>query len=97
MTDTEKRIAEIKARCDAATCGPWSWGPEHVFLFDPGNIMIADYDQDLGHVGIRLRGYGPEKAGKRPKGSQTANGDFIANSREDVPFSCPTLMPSPHR
>lgn len=71
MSADAKRLAEIKARCEAATPGPWVMrrphdeDEDHEHIDGPDGSPIA-----MGHVG--------EDIG--------ADAEFIANAREDVPF-----------
>ena len=74
------RLDEIRARCDAATDGPWKWGgPAH------GNDGNLPHLRDL--HGNDLCDFGSAGAyidyGTPPSAEDAA---FIAHSREDVPW-----------
>lgn len=71
----EKRIAEIKARAEAATPAPWKMVPRAALPFLPTRDHVADVD-----------GHEVQPARDGILGDQTADADFIAHAREDVPF-----------
>ena len=79
--DTD-RIAEIKARCEAATRGPWEWNPEN---FKGGWSGITGKDGvDVlfpNHCNDGDDGYAWFEDIPNNK-----DADFIANAREDIPF-----------
>jgi hypothetical protein len=70
-------LTEIRARCDAARPGPWK-------------AIIEGRDQDGGSSFIMI---GPENARDEDlhlsgydRAVPTADYDFIANAREDIPY-----------
>ncbi len=78
---TPERLAEIKARCEAATDGPW---------LDRGNCLegqIEGYHLDFAQ--ITTVGFDSEIAlissDQLATEQQVANGDFIAHARQDLP------------
>lgn len=80
---TKIDLDEIEARALAATPGPWSVCPMDMYIFGGDGHMVASNcpTEDAWQV----RGFGAEKAGQRPEGSQDANAAFIASAREDIP------------
>ena len=81
MTDQERIIA-IQARCDAAEKGPWVYGDygQFVFLSDGGS-MVAQM-RGWGRLTANPGHMPPDKAAAQ----QDANGQFLANAREDIPW-----------
>ena len=73
---TPERIAEIRARVEAATPGPWAWCPYKMYLL-ADNAMVCDSGEPE-EPGVRMRG-----AGARLPINQ--NADFIAHARQDIP------------
>ncbi len=66
------RIAEIEARCAAATLGPWDWSGGHTE--DP-------------RVGFAVHGHVSWDQFGMPDGSyKMVDADFIAHARDDVPW-----------
>ncbi len=78
MTDHTDRLAQIRARAEAATPGPWE--PANIFDYDPHTKRSVP----LGTVYA-----GTKKVARalfvRPN-SQFADADFIAQSRHDIPY-----------
>jgi len=76
----EKRINEIRARCEAATPGPWWWpsGVEALLVEKRGYYG----DETVGHIDheIIMGGYGGQHHHVKRKDAQ-----FIAHARQDVP------------
>lgn len=73
---TQERIAEIRARADAATPGPWTTQKPFVPLgegFAPGMIIAA--------VGPKQGIYADPPSGSFPESDRK----FIANARSDIP------------
>lgn len=83
---SENRLAEIKARCEAATPGPWDWD-----VVDDAHMLLGTKGLEAFEgavLGVRrceaCRKQSPERS---PCGwPNRANGDFIAAAREDVPY-----------
>ena len=63
----EERIAEIKARCEAATPGAWSNFDGWLIHTQPDISKGVPHEKAIGTV-------------------RKINADFIAHSREDIPF-----------
>lgn len=78
---SDKDLTEMKARCDAATPGPWYpdssnyqmyvWGPQSQMILDTGG------EREEEHL-IRMRGVGACLPLEK-------NGEFIAHARIDLP------------
>lgn len=94
MTVTE-RLAEIRARAEAATDGPWGHWPEagdiEVFKADPAHPNTPGMSPTGGeHILASIRprlGWGGEiyeRTGRRPGGDEP-DAEFIAHARTDVP------------
>lgn len=69
---TEEELLEIRARCDAATSGPWVAhieGRDHT----SGSDFIMRGSGESRHDDLEL------------SGATTADFDFIAHARQDVP------------
>lgn len=88
MTD---RIAEIKARCEAATPGPWETANKSVRVAGSqqeaswGKYAPNGYD---GGICNCLGGNSYRATKNSPVNVQArANADFIAHSREDLPWA----------
>jgi len=64
----------IKARCEAATPGPWVWhiGGDHDWLGPEDGLAILDDGSAAGEYQQVIAGDSPD-------------GEFIAHAREDVP------------
>ena len=69
------RIEEIKARCEAATPGPWEADYNTPF----SNDFVGIYEETEGYI---------IKAEDEDEGDSTRPNDaaFIANAREDIPY-----------
>ncbi len=87
MTDTDKRIAEITARANAATEGPWEWSQcyeldtLHWSLESPASKevrSVIDYTLVLVHDRPESMTHNPANA--------NPNWQFIAHAREDIPY-----------
>lgn len=83
MTPAEKRTAEITARLEAASDGPW-----HVGGIAYNNVILARQDEPDASVGYEGMWpvypiYGP-KDDKEPQPQESANLDFIANAPADI-------------
>lgn len=50
----------------SVTPGPWRVCPMQMFIFGPDDHMVME-----------VRGYGAEKAGQRPAGTQEANIEYV--------------------
>jgi hypothetical protein len=72
---TAAEIAEAKARCDAATPGPWSYQPRE----DNGRKMPGWINGDSGTWVADIPGV------------EMPNGYFIAHAREDLPRALATI------
>lgn len=76
-----ERLVEIKARCEAATPGPWvrreDWSAKVERVYPPGSLLDSIGMAEQSSV-FWLQG------SNRP--NFRADGDFIANAREDVPW-----------
>jgi hypothetical protein len=81
------RIEEIEQRCNNATPGPWAneGNGEMIVSYNPykhGGMRIVDI-RGWGHLtGCSACNFSDDKAEK----IQIANAEFIAHSREDIPF-----------
>jgi len=81
---TPERIAEIKARCDAATPGPW------FTVFRTCFTSVSTSDTAIGKDGpIVAQAYCGQTNRKVLRNSKRhlidANNEFIAHSRTDIP------------
>ena len=79
MTD-QTRLAEIRARVEAATPGPWEWD-----AIDEGSLRTLD---PLGDAVARKYGLRAQILGTGEHNRKTPNRadtDFIAHSRQDIP------------
>lgn len=80
-----ERLAEIKARLDAATAGPWAtdgpWWWDDDANGEPtcGEMVTTRADRDT--VAIML----PQES-KLGTGNENANAKFIAHSRADIEY-----------
>jgi len=65
----------IKARCEAATPGPWTWhiGGGHDWLGPEGGPAVLDDGSAAGEYQQVIAGDSPD-------------GEFIAHAREDIPM-----------
>ncbi len=70
----DKRIAELRKICDAATDGPWETDDYAAYVYGGDTSPI-----------VEIRGFGAEASGKRPDGSQESNATFIATARTALP------------
>jgi len=71
----DDRLAQIRARCERATDGPWKHDTDYL----GGGI----FQERVGGWAItRCHGYGPDSDHER----MPADAEFIAHSREDVPY-----------
>jgi len=72
---TEQELAAIEARCNAATPGPWNraYHGNMIIVESPNSIVVNADDKEFG-TGLQYGGIKGE-----------TDGDFIANSRTDVP------------
>jgi hypothetical protein len=98
MTDTEKRIAEIRDRAEKATAGPWCW--EQVGEKENGFIigMAIDSDGNPASGLIETSRYDDDadvfvdcyfehvQVCESGHSCVYSNADFVAHSREDIPF-----------
>lgn len=81
------KLDEIRARCDAATPGPWyhfeAVGSVYAkYPYQHGDMNVADI-RGWGHLtGIGCCDYPAEKALQ----IQNGNAAFIANARTDIPY-----------
>jgi hypothetical protein len=76
---TDKELADIKARVDATTKGPWKSyieGRDH----ESGNDFIMTGIIDGGDIWGKSRGKDFEMSG-----ATKADHDFIAHARQDIP------------
>ena len=73
MTDRDKRLAEIQERCEKATNGPWK------NRYDRAEVTGANWEAWMPIIVrcVPQRGSNVEHFN---------NGDFIANSRDDIRF-----------
>lgn len=79
LTDAE--LDAIEALCDAATPGPWTCDPRGRVVFATGaKTRIAAVESLDGPDGPRVPGRQADRARER-----RANGQLMANAREDVP------------
>lgn len=81
MTITQERLAEIKARCDAATPGPWSDG-EGVPYSALEELRVCGWDRRPVPSGNDYYACGPRVACSL---SAVNDSRFISNARSDVP------------
>lgn len=78
MSDEQQaRLAGIRARTEKATAGPWE-----VFHRLPG-LTAADDETENG-VGLDIEG--PTHAWKHGQFARSADAQFIAHAREDIPY-----------
>jgi len=80
---TPDELEAIEARASAATPGPWKIDEMEMYIHGGDGFMVMSRcplnDQ------WQVRGHGAEVSGKRPRGSQDANAEFIVHARADVP------------
>lgn len=69
----------MEAQC---TPGAWALGPMQLYVFAEDGSPVAD--REIGTGKLRLRGHGAESAGKRPAGSQFANGESLCYFRNNA-------------
>ena len=71
---TKERLAEIEARCEAATPGPWEWDDEAECMRHGSKpVMMAMWYYDkCGEVVVSLDVY-------------DADAEFTAHARQDIP------------
>lgn len=84
MTDDE-RLEEIRRRCEAATAGPWDWiytGGEQHEIRMPSSMNKAVYPPQ--HKIEYFHGLYSEDG--EPFEEAQSNAEFIAHSREDIPW-----------
>lgn len=89
MPDLSERLAEIEARCEAATPGPWHFVHENAGLMQDhgygllfGEADVWGWEKNLFiSVGCSFR-----TEAELGKGAGDANAAFIANARTDIPF-----------
>ena len=77
------KIDEIRARCEAATPGPWGCGKKDTVIGGRIGIMTQTGAQHINYIAYtaeREIGNGISQA------EHDANADFVAHSREDIPF-----------
>lgn len=67
----EQRIAEIRARCEAASLGPWEWADDALWAVAPTD------DFDDSRIIETDSGYYPPRDNDRA---------FIAHARDDIPW-----------
>lgn len=97
---TEERIAEIKARCEAATKGPWEiwdgpgWcGGGSDLSIGAGEQWLADmeirdgnnYHERVAHGDCAVSGCTICSMNDEISREQKANAEFIIHSRDDIP------------
>ena len=85
---TPERLKEIKARCEAATEGPWDNNTMYCAVV--GRTMInygLDERLDVFVVMAKYKGDVALVSNIRPESEQKANGQFIAHARQDLPDS----------
>jgi hypothetical protein len=71
---TAEALAQIKARCEAATPGPWTWGAKHVCQRFSAPDGMVDY------LPLFLN---PDYPKGLPQWDR--NADFAQNARTDIP------------
>lgn len=72
----EEELAQIEARLEAASPGPWTAAQNG----KPADVVRATIHDDLGIA--QAVTYDWERT---PPGQAEANGEFIAHAREDIP------------
>lgn len=93
-TSVDARIAEIEARANAATAGPWAWAStcEKGYGANVGAGVFAEGDEDCTHpltgdLSTRTDDYYVDQGVAEMSHQQAnADADFIAHAREDIPF-----------
>jgi hypothetical protein len=78
---TPGEIEAIERACAKATPGPWRIDDYDMYVFAPDDSPVASTFGEC----WQIRGHGAEVSGRRPVGSQDANGAFIAGARAWVP------------
>ena len=74
---TSRQLQEIKARCDAATPGPWCKDDgEALKVRAPHGGYVTILGNLIGHHG---------SGGREQPDTVSANADFIAHARTDIP------------
>lgn len=87
----DKRLNEIRQRCERATKGPWSPGREDMQSYDgatdqPFSSVYADDDRAGSHMGHKLPLVIARIDGKDIEAEEEkANARFIAHARTDIP------------
>ena len=79
-----EQLIEIKARCAAATPGPWEATHRHTCL--------TNANDESGGLGLDVDG--PPEASCRGQFARGADAAFIAHAREDVPALLAALAES---
>jgi hypothetical protein len=74
---TSKKLDEIRARCDAARAGPWTAIIEGRDQDGGSSFIMIGHENGRGED-LHLSGYDTVVP--------TADYDFIAHAREDIPF-----------
>ena len=86
MNDNNKYLAEVRARCEAATPGPWEWAGDGLIGTDPRfsakpsvceNVLCA-CDEDSG-------GAYSGSVAVLDMDNETNDRPFIAHARQDIP------------
>ncbi|KKL84093.1 hypothetical protein LCGC14_1968190 [marine sediment metagenome] len=83
---TPERLSEIKARCEAATEGPWDNNTMYCAVV--GRTMVnygLDERLDVFVVMAKYKGDVALVSNIPPESEQKANGQFIAHARQDLP------------
>jgi len=83
---TAEQIAEIRARCDAATQGPWYSVSDGLYIHD----RLTEYDENGIRTGktansvAEIHNY-PTYGKSSPRLNRVYNAEFIAHTRQDIP------------
>jgi len=82
---TDERRAEIRARCDVATAGPWAIRHDDV-IASTAELPIAHFDCERPQTYVaRVCWNGHLGRNARPTDEDKANEAFISNARQDIP------------
>ena len=84
IDDTRRRIAEIQARAEKATPGPWEYG-------------LGPYGWDDGIIQSLIKSAILTNSGHSRTSASEDDSKFIAYSREDVPWLCEELLAARER
>lgn len=100
MSESEKRLSEIRRRCEAATEGPWTVWEEPTPTMEDAARALTEQVQGTGD-GFCKALFLLEAGGKCPATTgcgptSKSNAAFIAHARDDIPWLLDRVQPT-HR